>query len=176
MNVYDLNANWLRLDEAIEEAAGELTPEIEGLMAELLDESKGSLEQAGFWRKSLLNRVEICKERRRNLAAQIERTESTIDHLDTALAAIIVRLGKPQKFPEFTLSTQKRDKHIFALKPGCEWWEIDPGFVKTTIEPRLNELKLAAKEGNLPEQITHETFSETSLMMRTPSKPKEDAA
>ena len=176
MNIFDLNKNWQRLDEVLEDTAGEITPEIEGLLAELVNESKGSLEQAGFYRRSLENQIAVCKERRAALAATVERCEAKMDRLNAALVPVLKNLGKAQKFPEFTMSTTTRESVAFALKPGVQIFELDESFFRV-VEPTLNlpALKEARKAGFLPEQIDTVVTESTSVMMRTASKKADTA-
>ena len=175
MNIFDLDKNWQRLDEVLEETGGEITPEIEALLNELVNESKGSLERAGFYRRALENQVAICKERRAALAATIERCEAKMEKLNAVLTPVLKRLGKPQKVPEFTMSTQTRESVAFAVKPGVDLFELDESFIRVR-QPELNlvALKEARKDGILPEQIDITVTETTSVMMRTPTK-KADA-
>ena len=178
MNIFDLDKNWQRLDEVLEETGGEITDEIQALLDELVNESKGSLERAGFYRKALEAQITICKERRQALAATIERCDLKLTRLSAVLVPVLQRLGKPQKFPEFTLSTQTRESVAFAIKPGAEVFEIPGEFIRVR-EPELNlvALKEARKAGApLPEQIAVSVAESTSVMMRTPTKKSEATA
>ena len=174
LNVYDLNANWLRLDELLEESGGEITPEIEALEAELITESKASLEQVGQYRNYIQSQVAICKERRAALAATVERMEAKLDRVDSVLVRVLQALGKPQRFAEFTLSTVTRSNQVFTLRPDASFTEIPDRFVKWT-EPELRPavLKAAMKDGSIPEQIAIEETTSTSVMQRRPTKKTE---
>ena len=174
MNVYDLNANWLRLDELLEESGGEVTPDIAALEAELITESKESLEQVGQYREWIKAQVAICKDRRAALAATAERMETKLERVDAALIHILQNLGKPQRFAEFTLSTVTRTNQSFVVKPNACIAELPEKFVRWR-EPELNitALKLAFKEGAIPEIIAIEESSSTSVMQRRPNAKKE---
>ena len=177
MNIFDLNKNWQRLDEVLEDTGGEITPELEAMLGELVNESKGSLEQAGFYRRALENQIDVAKGRRQALAATIERCEAKMARLNAALVPVLKNLGKPQKFPEFTMTTQTRESVAFAMKPGAQVFELDESFFRIS-EPTLNlpALKEARKEGVLPPQIDTVVSETTSVMMRTPSKKAEQAS
>lgn len=176
LNIFDLDANWLRLDNALEEAAGEITPEIEAVLNELINESKPALERAGFYLKALENQVDICKERRAALASTIERTEAKAARVKAVLVNVLQRLGKAQKFPEFTLSTVTRESVAFALKPGAEYYELPADYFRQKYELNLAALKEARKEGTkLPEQITVAVSESTSVTLRTAGKKAETA-
>ena len=174
LNVYDLNANWLRLDDLLEESGGEITPEIEALEKELITESKESLEQVGQYRSWIQSQVAICKERRAALAATAERMEAKLDRVDATLVRILQALGKPQRFAEFTLSTVTRTNQSFTMKPNACIAELPEKFVRWT-EPTLNlvTLKAALKDQSIPEQIAIEETTSTSVMQRRPTKKTE---
>ena len=179
LNVYDLNANWLRLDDLLEESGGEITPEIEALEKELITESKESLEQAGQYRSWIQSQVAICKERRSALAATAERMEAKLDRVDAALVRILQALGKPQRFAEFTLSTVTRTNQSFTVKPNACIAELPEKFVRWT-EPTLNivALKAALKDQSIPEHVAVEETTSTSVMQRKSAKKEatEEAA
>lgn len=174
MNVFELSANWLRLDELLEESAGDLTPEIEALQAELITEAKGSLEQVGQYRNWIQSQVQVCKDRRAALSATAERLEAKLDRVDAALVNVLKALGKPQRFPEFTLSTTTRENLAFAVLPDTCIADLPERFVRFK-DPELNlpALKEAAKEGHLPAGIQVESTTNTSVMQRKPTKKGE---
>lgn len=174
MNVFELSANWMRLDELLEESAGELTPEIEALQAELITESKDSLEQVGQYRLWIQSQVQVCKDRRAALSATAERLEAKLDRVDTALVTVLKALGKPQRFPEFTLSTTTRENLAFAVAPDTCIADLPEQFVRFK-DPELNlpALKEAAKEGKLPAGIHAEATTSTSVTQRKPTKKGE---
>jgi hypothetical protein len=174
MNVFDLDQNWLRLDEALEDAGGELTSELEAILNELINESKPALERAGHYLKALENVTDVCKDRKKALDATIARTEAKASRVKAVLVNVLQRLGKAQKFPEFTLSTVTRESVAFALKPGAEFYELPADFFRQKYELNLAALKDARKAGStLPEQITVAVSQSTSVTLRNSGKKAE---
>lgn len=171
MNVWSLSTNWQQLDQLLEESCGELTPEIEALMGELVTASKDALEGAGFYRNWLKAQVAVCKERRAALAATIESLEQRQERLDAALVVVLKALGKPQKFAEFTLTTQTRESVAFAPKPGVDLIDLPSEFIRIK-DPELNlsALKDAHKAGKLPDGVDVEVSSSTGVMLRAATK------
>jgi hypothetical protein len=177
MHIYEIDSNWQRIEGLLEESCGELTPEIEEALGALITESPEALERAGHYVKALEAVQEVCKARRAALAATIERTEAKAEKVRAAMAAVLKRIGKPVKLPEFTLSTQTRTSYAFAVAPGVEVFELPTQFWKQP-EPELvkSALNEAAKAGTLPESITCLESTNTSLMIRTPTKKSEPIA
>lgn len=175
MNIFDLHTNWKRLDEILEETGGELTPDVEVLLGELVTASGEALERAGFYRRALETQIAVAKDRRAALAATIERAELKLARVEAALVPVLRALGKPQRFPEFTMSTMTRELVSFALKPGAEYFEIPGHFIRTR-DPELDlaALKEARKAGEgLPDQILVAVSESVSVTLRTPTKKKE---
>lgn len=174
MNIYDLTENWQRLDALLEETGGELTPEVDELLATMVDESPVALERAAHYLKALENVQEVCKARRAALAATVERTESKAEKVRTLMADVLKRIGKPVKLPEFTLSTQTRTSYAFEVQPGVELFELPTQFWKqpdpVLVKSALNE---AAKAGTLPDGVVCSESTNTSLMIRTPKAKAE---
>lgn len=173
MNVFELDQNWLRLDEALEESGGELTEALEAVLNELINDSKPALERAGFYLRFIESQIDICKERRAALAATIAASEAKADRIKDVLVNVLKRLGKPQKFPEFTLSTVTRESVAFELKPGSEFYEIPPALYRQKYELNLTALKEARKAGALPEQIAVAASESTSVTLRKAGKKAE---
>jgi hypothetical protein len=167
MNIFGLSPTFATIEEQLVENAGELTPELEALLAEAITESGPALEQAGFLKLALRKRVEICKERKAALDASIRAAEASEERVDAALEKILAVVGK-QKFPEFTLSTTTRESVSFALKPGVQAFELPEQFVRVR-EPELvlTALKEARKAGQLPEGLLDVMATEsTSVTLR----------
>jgi len=175
MNIFGLSPTFAHLEEQLVENGGELTPELEALMAEALTEAPAALEQAGFLKLALRKRVEIIKERKACLDASIKAAEASEERVDAALEKILAVTGK-QKFPEFTLSTATRESVAIALKPGADVLELPSAFVRYT-DPSLNltAIKEARKAGQeLPEILEIAASTSTSVTLRRAGK-KDDA-
>lgn len=177
IHLFDLDARWAALEELLLEAGGELTPETEAALAELIDGTPATLERAGFARQSLENRIQVAKDRINSLKVGIQQAEAAIARIDGALLPILKRLGKAQKFPEFTLSTRTSTRHDFALAEGAQIYELDSRFWRQA-EPELNksELKTALESGQLPKQIHHAENETTSVTLRRKAAKGEAAA
>lgn len=177
MNIFGLSPTFARIEEALVEGAGELTPELEALMAEAMTEAPAALEQAGFLKLALRKRVEIAKERKASLDATIKAAENAEERVDACLEKILAITGK-QKFPEFTLSTTTRESVAFALKPGAAVFEIPDTFVRFR-DPELNltALKDARKAGQeLPAALEVSVSESTSVTIRRAGKKADEGA
>ena len=173
MNIYGLSESWLSLDAVLEETGGEVTPEVAEMIAALVDESPQALERAAHYLQALDGAADVAKARRAALAATVERTEGKAAKVREVMTAVLVRVGKPVRLPEFTLSTTTRTSYAFAVSPDCQVFEVDDRFLRYR-DPELNKAALteAQKAGELPASIVCVESSSTSLMLRV-SKPKE---
>ncbi len=166
MNVFGLSKEWLAVDVMLEESCGEINEAIKAHMETLLESGKEILEFAGFYRLHLERQAEVIKERRASLGAAAEIIKKKHDRLDDALAVALAKAGK-QKFPEFTLSTAKRESVAFAMKPGVEVYEIPLQFQKIA-RPELDlpALKEARKNNSLPDQVDCVTLEKIGVRLR----------
>ncbi len=176
LTIYGLNDSWQALDAFLEESGGEITPEAAELLDTLISEAPEALERAGHYIKFLENEVAVIDARRAALAANKSIKEAKAEKVRDLMATVLKRIGKPVKLPEFTLTTQTRTSYAFEVQPGVELFELPTQFWKqpepVLVKTALNE---AAKAGTLPEGVICSESTNTSLMIRTPTK-KTDAA
>lgn len=173
MNVWDLNANWQRLEEQLILDAGEITETTDAFMAEMLAEGPAAMEQAGWTKLSLRNRIAVAKSRIEALRGTIEAAERAEERLDAALVKAVESFGK-QKFPEFSLFTTTREKASYAPKPGVDLIDLPAEFLRFR-EPELQirALEEARKAGALPVGIDVVVNESTSVTLRTAAKKTE---
>jgi hypothetical protein len=174
MNVWEVSANFARLDAILEVSMGELTPEAEEAFASCVDESKDALESAGNYRRWLQAQIQTCKDRRAALWATMGTLEKKLMHLDDALVVVLKRLGKPQRFPEFTLSTMTKvgwefsaSVPLFELPEDCLRYK-DPELNKQY----LTDLKMTGQK--LPDGLVALEVVNSSVTFRVPREKKSD--
>lgn len=174
-NVFFLNPQILSLLEQMEENAGEITPEMQEQMDQVLQATPEALERAGFILLHLDAQIAATKERIDSLRGAKDRMEATKARLREALLPVLEAAGGKFKGLEFTLSITTSKKEAFVLAPGHSAFELDPKFFRVK-EPELvvAELKAAQKAGQLPPEIDYATHEESTPTLRR-AKAKADA-
>jgi len=175
MNIFSLNAQFQRLEEALEDAGDSPSPELLAEISSAIAASKDAIEQTGFWRRSIKARIELCKERRAILAATIAKAELALDRIDAALLPVLEAQGTT-RFPEFTMGVRRSELVAVAVAPGIPIQMIPDEFVRYE-EPTLRkEAILAAVKGGrvLPEEIIIERTPTKSITQRSANQKKEE--
>lgn len=147
MNLYEISQDYAAIIAAVEEAEGELTPELEAAMAANGEDFAAKIEN---YLKAIRNYeadAAACKEEAARFKAKEERAKKTADRLkESVLAAMQQRGIQKQDFGNLTAAVRKTervvvDDDLIASLPD------DFKRVKTTIEPDKTALKTALKAG-----------------------------
>lgn len=168
MRLYEISESLARVESALEENCGEMTPEIQALLEQVEEQGPAKIEAAAAV-------IQGWKVQEEAIAAEIGRLQGRKesfarcqDTLRTRMIPALQALGGKVKGTKFTVYQQTRRGWAFTVKPGREMWEIDPRFFRTR-EPELNkaELKKAAEAGEeLPEALDAVPTETTSLVIR----------
>lgn len=168
MNLFDIPVEWAAIELALEEAAGELTPELEQRIQALLEGGADKLDAAMSVCRSLEHQAEAAKAEAQRLQDRARSFDNQVDRLRALMLPALVALGGKVKTARFSFFTQTRTSYAIDLKPGFEIWEVPPRFYRTK-EPELNKLEItkALKAGEaIPDVLTVIESKNTSLMVR----------
>ncbi len=168
LKLYEIAPLWQQIQDALVESGGELTPEVESLLARLEDEGAAKIDAA------------MCVDRHYKassefLAGEISRLQARKAAVDGAQVGLrnyvlpaVIALGGKVKTPRFTVYTTKRRSFAIELAPGHDVWELDARFYRTR-EPELNktEIKKAIEAGEAaPEALVIAESESVSLAVR----------
>lgn len=168
MRLYEIPLEWAAIELALEESAGELTPELEAKLQALLQGGPEKLENAAKVCKSLEAQAEAASNEARRLQDRAKSFKAQVDRLRGLMLPALQALGGKVKTPLFSFFTQNRTAILFALKPGSDIYDL-PGRFYRVAEPELNkdELKKAKAAGEaLPECLAVVETPSVSLVVR----------
>jgi chromosome segregation ATPase len=146
-NLYEISQDYAAIIAAVEEAEGELTPELEEALAANGEDFAAKIEN---YLKAIRNfeaDAAACKEEAARFKAKEERAKKTAERLKESVMAAMQQRGiQKQDFGNLTASVRKTervvvDDDLIATLPD------DFKRVKTTIEPDKTALKTALKAG-----------------------------
>lgn len=168
MRLFDIPSAWVSVELALEEAGGELTPEMEARIRILLEGGAQALEDSMKLCRELEHQAEAAKAEAQRLQDRARSFDNQVDRIRGLMLPALLALGGKVKTPTFSFFTQTRRNVAFDLKPGAEIWEIPARFYRAR-DPELNkaELKKAEAAGeDLPEALVVVHSETTSLMVR----------
>ncbi len=168
MKLYDIPTEWSSIELLLEEAAGEVTPELESRIEALLAGGSEKLENAMKVCRSLEAQAEVAKAEAQRLQDRARSFDNQVERLRSLMLPALQALGGKVKTPMFSFFTQTRKNVAFDLRPGAEIWELPPRFYRTK-DPELNKLELKKAEAAgeaLPECLSVVKSESIFLMVR----------
>lgn len=168
MRLYDIPNEWAQIELDLEAAAGELTPEIEKRIQDLLAGGAEKLEAAMKVCRSLEHQAEAAKAEAQRLQDRARSFDNQVDRLRSLMLPALQALGGKVKTPSFSFFTVTRKNVAFDLKPGADIWGLDPRFYRTK-EPELNKIALKKAEADgevLPDCLAVVKSETVSMQVR----------
>ena len=168
MKLYEISSEWQQIELALEESAGDLTPELEARIQALIAGGTDKLEAAAKVVKSLEGQAEIAKAEAKRLTERSKALENQVQRLRGLMLPALQTLGGKVKTSLFSMFTQTRTNVIFALKPGVDIYDLPSKFFRVA-EPELN--KVALKEAKaageqLPDCLDVQETETVSMVVR----------
>jgi deferrochelatase/peroxidase EfeB len=182
IKLYQIAPEWENVMKVLEEGCGELTPEIEAAMNELMSTSKEKLESAAYALRNLKIHAELAKAQAGVFQEQMDACmavsksfAAAAERLGDMMAPALDVTGKIKTLAG-TLYTQQRTTYAFELKPGVPfgmldeklWRQAAPELVKT-------ELNKLATAGTLPDEILALATTKTTTVLKAPTAKKDTA-
>lgn len=167
MKLYEIPLEWAVIQDLLEAGAGEMTPELEAKLAELLTAAPEKIDAAACVVKHLEAQAEAAKAEAQRLSLRSSSFENAADQLRARMLPAVQTLGRV-KTTRFTIFPITRTTQAFDVRPGVSIAELPDRFVRWR-DPELNKsaLKEAFKAGEaLPEEIVVAEGSSTSLTIR----------
>jgi hypothetical protein len=168
VKLYEIPLVWSSIELALEEAAGEVTPELETRIKVLLDGGADKLEAAMKVCRSLEAQAEAAKIEAQRLQGRAKSFDNQVEKLRALMLPALQTLGGKVKTPLFSFFTTTRKNVLFDIKPGFEIFELPPRFYRAA-DPELNkaELKKAEAAGEvLPEGLSVVKTESVSMTVR----------
>lgn len=159
MKLYDIPMEFAALEQALVEAEGELSPELEQQFDDFLRGGKDKIEAASMVIRTLEREADACKAEATRLAERKTSHEKNADRLKKlVLIALDGAFGGKIKTPLFTIWGQtSAARQNFDLAPGCNLEELKgrvPEFVRTSYALDKDAVGTAVSGGKpLPEEI-----------------------
>jgi len=143
--LYQIPLEWAAIELALEESAGELTPDLEKRLQDLLQGGPEKLENAMKVCKSLEAQATAAKTEAQRLQDRAKSFDNQVERLRTLMLPALQALGGKVKTPLFSFFTQTRKNVLFTLKPGFEIFELPSKFWRAA-DPELNKVELKKAE------------------------------
>ena len=168
MKLFEIPLEWQAIELALEEAAGEITPDLEQRIQALLAGGADKLDQAMCVVRSLEHQVEAAKSEAARLTGRAKSFEGQVERLRSLMLPALQSLGGKVKTARFSFFTTNRTNVLISLKPGTEIFELPPRFYRVP-EPEINrtEIKKARAAGEaLPEALVIVETPNVSMTVR----------
>jgi hypothetical protein len=168
VKLYEIPLAWSSVELALEEAAGELTPDLEARIKALLEGGSDKLEAAMKVCRSLEAQAEVAKTEAQRLQGRAKSFDNQVERLRSLMLPALQALGGKVKTPLFSFFTTTRTNVLFSMKPGAEIFELPPRFYRAA-DPELNkaELKKAEAAGEpLPDCLAVVKTESVSMTVR----------
>lgn len=167
LKLFEIPLEFVALQEALEASFGELTPEIEARMAELVQAAPEKVEAAAAVVRHLEAQADACKTEVDRMALRQAAFTRAADALRERMTPAVEALGKV-KTSRFTIFPTVRSSYTYTLAPDHELYELPARFWRQK-DPELNktELKKAVEAGEaMPEFLHVEKTTTTSITIR----------
>lgn len=138
LRLYEIPEVFRKIEEVLLETGGELTPELEALMAEAEIASAEKIENAWAVVKHLQAFGEAAKAEADRLADRAKSATAAADRLKALILPAVTALGGKVKTTRWTVFTTTRKGQAFELRPGRQYFEL-PGEWLRTKDPELNK-------------------------------------
>jgi hypothetical protein len=168
LDLYTIPLEAERLETALAESAGEITPELEEAMKTFEIRSRESVEHAACIAKRFAYGISALKEEEERLRQRRKGLEAANTQLREIMLPAVQLLGGKVKLDKFTLYTQTRENPKFDLIEGHSITELPYQFLRFKDPERdLEALKAAHKAGEPIPEILKVTIEETvSLVIK----------
>lgn len=160
MKLYEIPIEATAIEQELADTYGEITPEIEELIARFLREGKQKIEAAAVVVRSLESDAEICRDEAKRLTERASGLEKGSDRLKgMILCAVDAGFGGKVKTERFTIWGQTSAASVsFDLAPGADPYLLSAqeSWCIRMRDPELDKsaLKEAHKSGKaIPEGI-----------------------
>lgn len=154
MKLYEINEEYAAIIAAVEEAEGELTPELEEALAANGDDFAAKIENYIKAVRNYEADADAFKAEAAAFKAKADRASRTADRLkETVSAAMLLRGIDKERFGNFTASF-RRSERVVVDEDALEALPDDFKRVKTSVEPDKTALKTAIKAGMTIDGVT----------------------
>ena len=179
LKLYQIPQEWAAVEDAIEAAGGEVTPEIEARMVALMGATKDKIIGAAVTMRNYRIAAELTRDMAQRMLAEAERVMASANKLDkvadrigAAMLPAVEVTGKVQT-PAGTVYKRVTPHYAFELKDGCNWYDL-PSELWRQRDPELNktELKKLAQLDKLPESILAYKDETVSVCLTSPRTKK----
>ena len=163
LSLYNLSVEGLLIKEILEASEGELTPETEARLDELMRVAPDRVEAAAMVCQGLQGSAIICQQESLRLAERAAAIDRNVAALKERIAMIVDSVfGGKVKTHRFTIWTQQAAEHVaFDVQPGSSIDDVekaDPSLVRVKKELDKIALKERFKAGTpLPPAVSFET-------------------
>jgi hypothetical protein len=149
MSLYDISTEGLEIERILTENEGELTPELEERLNELMRQGPERIEAAAMVVKGLEASSDACQKEVKRLTERIRGLENNADRLKRYIAfALDAAFAGKVRTERFTVWTQKgRDTVAFDLDESRTLETLDPAYVRVKRELDKLALKDAYERG-----------------------------
>lgn len=152
--LYEINEEYAAIIAAVEEAEGELTPELEEALAANGEDFDNKIENYIKAVRNYEADAEAFKAEAASFKAKSDRAAKTAERLKGTIAAAMQLRGiEKERFGNFTASFRKSEKVVVDEDALAELPD-DYKRVKTTVEADKTALKTALKAGMAIEGVT----------------------
>jgi len=158
MNLYELSREGLEIQNALMEAQGELTPDVELRLDSLLAQGAESIEAAAMVVRGLEASAEACRAEVKRLSERAIMLEDQAERLKARMVfALDTVFGGKVKTKLFTVWSMSAGPGMhFELKPGKTLEDLEKDFpqaVRVKRELNISGLRELADEGELPGEL-----------------------
>lgn len=168
LRLYQIPEVFERLEALLLEAGGELTPEIEAVLAEAQLAGAEKIEAAWAVVKNLQALEKAAKEEGDRLIARSKAAGNSADRLKAAVLPALQAMGGKVKTTRWSIFTVTRPGLSVEIKPGRDFFEL-PGEWFKVGEPslRLSVIKDAIEKGaEVPDALVVVPSSSTYVSSR----------
>lgn len=148
MSLYNLSVEGLLIKEILEASEGELTPETEARLDELMRVAPERVEAAAMVVQGLQGSALVCQQESLRLAERAAALDRNVAALKERIAMIVDSVfGGKVKTHRFTIWTQQAAEHVaFDVQPGSTIDDVekaDPSLVH--VKKELDKIELKAR-------------------------------
>jgi len=168
LRLYEIPEVFQRLEDLLLEAGGELTPEIEAVLAEAELAGVDKIEAAWSVVKHLQAFAESAKSEADRLAQKAKTVEASADRLKALILPAVSAMGGKVKGTRWTIFTTTRKGAAYELKPGRQFFELPGEWIRVR-DPELNKSAIKdaiAKGAEIPDALVVVDTSTTFVSAR----------
>jgi hypothetical protein len=150
MNLYQLNQNYLEIEQMLEESGGEITPEIEQLLIQNQDDFKNFAQFQIYLMRKFESQVEACKNEIKRISELAKSREKAVASLEANFLETLKRFGRLDKtgvyrYETDTLKISTRKSTVVEILDNKK---IPSGFFNTPLpQVSKDEVKKALLAG-----------------------------